>query len=181
MGHAGRVAALRVLDDLTADALAPNRQLLDRRRAEGVTCGHHYFLAVRLEALGQLGDAGRLAGAVDAGHQDHRRPGRVPVEVGPLGRQHLFQLLLDVDFHVAGDFLVEKRLANAVHDFGRGADADVGEVKALFQLSKEVFIDFAAQAEQRGDAREDAARSGETLLDLVEDSAENHVRRPNSV
>ena len=46
VGHAGRVAALLVLDDLAADPLAPDGQLLDGRGAEGVAGGDHHLLAL---------------------------------------------------------------------------------------------------------------------------------------
>ena len=48
VGHAGRVAALLVLDDLAAEPLAPDGQLLDGGRPEGVAGGHHHLLAVVL-------------------------------------------------------------------------------------------------------------------------------------
>src|SRR5438132_6188857 len=38
-GHAGRVAPLLVLDDVAAEPLAPDGQLLDRRRPERVAGG----------------------------------------------------------------------------------------------------------------------------------------------
>ena len=49
-----------------ADALGPDLQLLHRRGAEGVAGRQQHLLALALEQVGQLGDAGGLAGAVDA-------------------------------------------------------------------------------------------------------------------
>ena len=43
------------------------------------------FLPSSWKRLASLAMRGRLAGAVDAGHQDDRRPGRVPVQADPLG------------------------------------------------------------------------------------------------
>jgi hypothetical protein len=45
--------------------------LIDRGGAEGVGCGEHHPFAVTLEGGGELGDAGRLADAVDADDEDH--------------------------------------------------------------------------------------------------------------
>ena len=143
------IAALLALDDLAAEPLAPDGQLLDGRGPEGVAGGHHHLLAVVLEALGQLGDRGRLARAVDAGDHDDGRPGGVEANAGLVGEQLLLELLLDERLDVAGDLLVEERLADAIDDVGGGAGADVGEVEALLQLGEEVLIDLALEAEQR--------------------------------
>ena len=153
VGHAGRVAALLVLDDLAAEPLAPDGQLLDGGRPEGVAGRHHHLLAFFLAAPGQLGDGRRLARAVDAGHHDHRRPGRVVVQPALGASSSVLELLLDERLHVAGDFLVQERLADALDDLGGGGGADVGQVEPFLQLVEEVAIDPAAQAEQRGDAR----------------------------
>ena len=96
------------------------------------------------------------------------------MDLDALGGEEVAELLLDVGLHVAGDFLVEEGLADVTDDLADGGDAEVGEVEAFFQLGEEILIDLAADAEQRGDAREDAARPGEALLDLVEDGAEDH-------
>ena len=64
------------------------------------------------------------------------------------------QLLLDEGLHVAGDFLVEEGLADALDDLAVVVGADVGQVEPLFQLGEEILIDPAAQPEQRGDAGE---------------------------
>ena len=69
-----RVGALLVRDDLGADDLAPALELLDRRRAERVAGGDHDLLAVLAVRLRELGDARRLAGAVDADDEDHGGP-----------------------------------------------------------------------------------------------------------
>src|SRR5262249_36537257 len=75
---------------------------------------------------------------------------------------------------VAADLLVEERLADAFDDLAGGVGADVGQIEFLLQLGQEIAIDPAAQPKQRGDAREEAARSGQPGLDLVEDCFENH-------
>ena len=74
MGHAGRVALGRPGDDLHAQPVGPDRELLDGRGAERVGRAQHDALALRCEHVRQLGDRRGLAGAVDAGHHDHGRP-----------------------------------------------------------------------------------------------------------
>src|SRR5262249_58353686 len=78
-----------------------------------------------------------------------------------------------------GDLLVQKRLAHTLDDLGGGAGAHVGEVELLFQLGEEALVDPAAQAEQPGDAGEDAARLGQARLDLVEDGTQDHALTPD--
>src|SRR5439155_7074543 len=70
---AGRVAALLTLDDLAAETLTPDGELLDRRRPERVAGGHHDFLTFFLTAACQLGDTRRFARAVDTGDHHDRR------------------------------------------------------------------------------------------------------------
>src|SRR5262249_20705372 len=117
---AGWVAALLTLDDFAAESLAPDSQLLDRGRPEGIAGRDHYLLALFLAAPGQLGDRCGLAGAIDAGHHHNRRPGRVVAQALFRRGEQPLQLLLNEPFDVAGNFLVEERLANALDDLGRG-------------------------------------------------------------
>ncbi len=57
-----------VLHDFHADALGPDRQLIDGRGAEGVAgADHHLFVHLIFQQPRQLGDAGGFARAVDAG------------------------------------------------------------------------------------------------------------------
>ena len=74
MTAAGSPPVLR--DHRDAVALAPDRELLARRGAEGVAGGEQHRLALLLQPLGELADRRRLAGAVDAGQHDHERPRR---------------------------------------------------------------------------------------------------------
>ena len=74
IGHARRVGVRRAGDDRHAQPIAPNRELLDRRRPKRVAGAEHHFLALRLQQLGELGDRRRFAAAVHAADHDHRRP-----------------------------------------------------------------------------------------------------------
>ena len=107
------------------------------------------FLPSRLAAAGQLGDRRGLARAVDAGHHHDRRARRRHSAMPAVGRgEQVAELLLDEGLDVAGDFLVEKCLADALDDLLRGEGADVGEVEAFFQFVEEFLIDAALEAEQ---------------------------------
>src|SRR5438270_872094 len=80
-----------------------------------------------------LGDARRLARAVDAGDHDHGRPAGGVADALVGRRQQRLELVLDEDLDVAGDLLVEERLADALDDLAGGGGADVGEVEALLE------------------------------------------------
>ena len=54
-----------------AHALGPDLQLLDGRRTEGIGRGDHDLFALHAGAMGQLGDGGGLAHAVDADEEHH--------------------------------------------------------------------------------------------------------------
>src|SRR3954452_16420138 len=115
MGDGGGGAALGVLDEIDADAVAPDGELLDGGGAEGVARRDEDLLAVVLEAVGELGDRGRLARAVDARDQDHGGADGAVVDLRA-GVQLLAEHLLDEDLDVAIDLLVEERLADALDD-----------------------------------------------------------------
>ena len=74
----GGVAAFLAGDDRRADAVAPDLQLLDRGGAEGVAGGEQDAIILLLQPMAELADGGRLAGAVDADHQDDVRAGKAP-------------------------------------------------------------------------------------------------------
>ena len=83
--------------------LAEDSELLDGGGPLQVVRDQQGVAALRDEVLAQLGGGGRLAAALEAGHQDDRRPGRD--EVNPrIDRPHeLDQLVMDdLDHHLAG-------------------------------------------------------------------------------
>src|SRR5579885_1970337 len=65
-----RIRALILADDGNADALAPYFELLDGTGAKGIGGGQHDTVSLAGEPVGQFGDAGGFAGAVDADHQN---------------------------------------------------------------------------------------------------------------
>ena len=145
VGHAGRVAALLILDDLATDALTPDAQLLDGGGTKRIAGSHHHLFAVGLEAVGQLGNRRRLARAIDASHHDDGRPRGRLMQSTVGADDQLLELLLHEGLDVAADLLVEKSLTHAVHDFGGGDGADVGQVEAFLQLGQEVLVNPTAR------------------------------------
>ena len=73
-GDLDRVGVGAFLVDVGADAPADGDQLVDRGRAVDVAGGEgDVLLAVLAQEAGELGAGGRLARALQAGHQDHGR------------------------------------------------------------------------------------------------------------
>src|SRR5262249_17239000 len=142
--------------------------------AKCIACGDDDLLAVVLHRLGELGDARRLAGAVDAGdHHDRRSFQAVADAVLRRGEQAL-ELVLDELLDVAGDLLVLECLADAGDDLLCGDRTNIREIQPFFKLVEEILIDASLKAEEVHDAAEEAARPGQALLDLVENRTKNH-------
>ena len=114
LGDRDRVLAGHDRQGVDADLGAEDGELLHRRRAAGVERGHQHALALALlEAPGELGGGGGLAGALQADHQD-RRGGRVDAQVAglALAAQHVDQRVVDdLDDLLAGRDGFRHRLA----------------------------------------------------------------------
>ena len=163
--HGAGVGARPVGDHLGPYLLSPETHLVDGGGAEGIGGGHHHPAAVNAIGVGQLGDGGSLAAAVDAHHQDDGRSrGRLAVAVAPEAAPGLAalqdgdQLLLEGSPHGGGlpQALRRHALAQTVqHLLGRG-DADVGADEQLLQLQPELLVEGGA-IEEAGDAAEPGA------------------------
>ena len=68
-----RIAAGAGPDELRAGALGPQPQLIDRSSTKCVPRGNQHSLSLATQALTELSDECRLAGAVDADDEDDRR------------------------------------------------------------------------------------------------------------
>ena len=102
-------------------------QLLDRRRALQVAGGHGHVPVVLAQELRQLGGRGRLARALQPGHQDHGRRVRSEGEIAAGAAHQLGELVVDrLDHGLAG---VERL-------------ADLGAGEALAQRGCEVLDDL---------------------------------------
>ena len=73
-----------LLYHFNAVALRPNLQLLDSGSAEGVGGAQHHVEILLTQAIGQLSDAGGLAGAVYSDNENHARL------VFPVGGSQIF-------------------------------------------------------------------------------------------
>src|SRR6266542_4483413 len=152
-GDRRRVGALLVADDLGADALAPEGELLGGCRTEGVGRRQDGALALLREGEGELAAGGGLAGAVDADDQDDARALRVGDQVEgeaavggadgveQLGAEQLAQV--DVACLGAG--------AEPLDQLAGGGDADVRSEQGLLQLVPGGVVAGAA-GEQAGKA-----------------------------
>ena len=114
-------------EPLGAGLLRHHLQLLDGGRAVDVGRDRqHLLLALLDQVLGELGGGRGLAGALQAGHQDHRRRLRREVEVG------------DAFAHRRGELAVhdaDQRLA------GRERPGHLGAERALLDAGDEVAHD----------------------------------------
>jgi hypothetical protein len=123
-----RISVGALLVDLGAGLRPDLHELLDRGGAVHVACGHRDARGVLLaQVAGELGRGGRLARALQTGHQDHRRRSRGEAQARRSAAHQLRQLLAD-DLHdlVAGVELADHLLAQA----------------ALLQLARELPHDL---------------------------------------
>ncbi|MNS37603.1 hypothetical protein D3C72_698250 [compost metagenome] len=172
--HRGRVGASMLGDHRDLVALAPDLQLLYRRRTEGVAGGEHDFLAFQLQFLRQLADGGGLAGTVDADDQNHER----------LVLRGDFQWLLDGFEHgrqlglqgfVQGigvsQFLARNLLRQTLNDHRGGFDTDVGSQQTGLEVLEQFVINNLFAQEQAGHAFADTgAGLGQALLEAGEET-----------
>ena len=157
-GDTGRVRAILVrADGLRAHPVSPGLQLVDGRGTERIGRAEHHRLAVADQRPGELADGRGLSRAVDADHEDDRRPPLValrpqrPARLGVhLGEQfgaehgpHLLGGLRTLDLHPG---------PQVRHDLPGRRDADVGRDQDLFDLVPGVVVEPVPgqQAEQRG-------------------------------
>ena len=139
-----RVRALACFDEGHAGPVRPDLQLLAGGGTECITGRQHHLAALTGVVIGQLGNAGGLAHAIDADDQDHRR---VPVQRHLGLRLHL--LGNEVPQLVGGlltglqAFLVHP-VAQLVHQFDGHFAAHVGQDELFFQAVVEVIVDLAA-------------------------------------
>ncbi len=151
-GEACGIGAGRSLDHGAAGALAPDLELLDRGRPEGVAGRQQHPLAAGRELLGELADRGGLAGAVDAADQDHlgpvravelQRPGDRLEDRRDRARERGAHLLV-------GDLLAEPGLCQLLDQLGGGLDPEVGADQGFFQLVEGLGIELPL-LQDRGD------------------------------
>ena len=138
---AGRVAR-------HADAPGQRLQLVDGRRTVDVGGDEHRLLAVLLEQLGELGAGGRLARALQAGHQDDGR-----------------RMAAERQLRVAAAHERDELLVHDLHDLLRRREAlhDLGAERALLDVRHELahHLEVHVGLEQR---QADLAHGGVDVL-----------------
>ncbi len=164
VGDGGGIAAPLAADEPCVGALGPDLELLLGRGAERVGGADRDLATALAEALRELADRGRLAGAVDPDDEDHGRlvrdveRRRLAEQRGDLLRERGLQL---------GQVLPRLEAANQLR---RRPDADVGVDERLLEpLPRGVVLRV-----ERGDLQllgERAARLAERLAQPPEDAA----------
>jgi hypothetical protein len=130
------ISTLLGLDHRNVGTLGPDLELLNGRCAEGVGSTEKNASALRAKEIGELSRGGRLAGSIDADHEDDLR-GRGGMLHGARDAiEDLLELGLE-DLPELGSALdagAECALPEVLHDDGRGGAADVGGQQARFKL-----------------------------------------------
>ena len=163
ISEARGIGALDAGDHRAFGARTPDLELLDRRGAEGVAGREHDAAALAREPRGELADGRRLAGAVDAGDEDHERLRR------RIDRQRLrdgLEDLLDLGGEdrldlVGADILVVAALADRFGDPGRRGDAEVGADQHVLELFEHARIELALGDEVGDRGRDRGGGAGE--------------------
>ena len=158
--HGRRVGAL-LADDLDLVAVGPHGQLLARRGAEGVGRRQQHAGASVGEMLGQLADAGGLAGAVDAGHHDHGGVVHAHHQRLFQRRQHVRDGVLQQGLdlcRVGGARFLHAAAQVIQQELGR-RHAGIGHQQRGFQVFVQRLVDLRA-GEDGGDAAPGALQPG---------------------
>ena len=164
--HRRRVGALGPAHHLRAHPGRPGLQLVGRGGAEGVGGAEHHAAAVGDQDAGQLADRRRLAGAVDADDQQHRRLVVVrqrldrAVQVGlQLLDQHLAQHRAGVGLgaHAAAGHPGPQR---GHHRFGDDG-AEVGDQQGVLDGLPGLLVEVAAAEQAEHAAAQRVLRLGQ--------------------
>ena len=149
----GGIGAHLVLDDLHADAIRPDRELIDGRGAEGVAgADHHLLVHLVLQQPGELGDAGGLARAVDAGDEDDRRPGRREFQLALFGAPQPASSSSRTIASASSAFLIfpsRQRSRTSPTMLDHVLHAHVGADELLFHLGQKRIVDLPPGDEER--------------------------------
>ena len=172
VGHGGRIGTGGAGMEERAHALGPDLQLLDGRRTEGVGRGDHDLFALHAGTMGQLGDGGGLAHAVDADEEHHF--GRVHGADATRQTEDLVHFGHEQAAYVfhAGHVLLAGPFTQTLHQLQRRFVAQVSHDEELFQFFPETFVEFAVAAEQAVQtAGELLAGTAQAFADLEEQAA----------
>ena len=147
-----RVGAGPVRHDVNVQPPAPHLQLIDRGGAKGVGGAEQHAAAILPEGAGELGDAGGLAHAVHADHDQGQRRllGHHRLR-GAVGMKQQGDLLLEQieGFRGVRNGVLPDPRAQPVEDLLGGRDAHVAEDERLLQFVPEVVVDAGAPEQRR--------------------------------
>ena len=182
-----RVGTLLTADELHAEAVGPEPELLGRGGAERVGGRQQHTMALGLLAAGELGDGRRLADAVDTDEQPHVRshPARAGAPAVPRRCRRAARRSRREQLGQLAASSRARRLPRAPDAFEeplRRRHADVGEEQRLLELVPRLVVDRAAArnspdepAERgRGSARADRAGAA---ISTVSGSARRRLGR----
>ena len=176
------VGACLLPDHGAARPLAPDDELLGRRRAKGVGGAEQHAAAFRRQTSGQLPDGGGLPHAVHADHQDHLRPGPAPARkdgsVGLLQNPEHPSRDQVLDRVRVGQLVPRQAGADFLDDFRGGADSDIGADQRHLEILDELRIDLATALEYLADL---AGQGFPRLRDSLAEAAEQPRLRGRSV
>ena len=173
VGHRGGVGPHALLHDGHLDAVGPKHELLDGGGAEGVGSAEHDFFACLLVAVGEFGDGGGLAYAVDTHDEDDVGVmGQGGVEIGGEVALRLTQELSHLgaedgvelgggDIAVAFDAFLQ-----VVDNLEGGVDTHVGGDERFLQVVEDVVVDGGFAEDGLGELLEKASLGfGQTLVE----------------
>ena len=164
----GGVCALARPDKGHTRPVGPDLQLFAGGGTEGIACSQHDLFALTGIEIGQLGNAGGLAHAVDA---DDQNDGGLAVQCHLGLRGHL--LGNDVAQGICGLFagfqpLVAHTIAELVHQMHRHLTAYVGKDQLFLQIIVHLIVDDAAGQGVHNAAPEAGAGLFQTRFHLVD-------------
>ena len=139
-----RVGTFSGLHDGHPCAVSPDLQLLAGSSTEGIARSQHHPLALPGVVIGQFGNAGGLAHAVDPNDQND---GGLAAQVHLSFRRHLLgnDVAQGICRLFAGlEALFLHAVAQLVHQMDRHIAAHVGQDQLFFQLIVHVIVDHAA-------------------------------------
>ena len=160
VAHARGVGAALARHHVDARALAPDLELLDGGRAEGVGAADEAARAGLTGAPGELAHRGRLAGPVDADEQDAARKVGEGVALGggelrgETAGQRVAKLV------GTGEVLARRLLAQVVGHAHGDLGAHVTHDERVLEVLPEVLVDLAAHVEDLVDRLARALEAG---------------------
>ena len=130
-------------------ALAPDLQLLNRRRTEGIARRQHHRFALLLELTRQLADGGGFTHAVHADHQNNKWRFAFNIKRFVNFCENFTHLVFQQAVQRFGvtQLLAARPFGQISDDLTGGFHPNVRNQQLLFQLFKQIVVDLLA-AEQ---------------------------------